>query len=162
MREFLSFPLVPGDFAVRCGDAHDDGTDRYRLWISKNTWDDFRNYEFTVHGDWLDASVRDDMTWPSTAPYVEGVTTIEVRSRLRLRDAEPIREAWDSALLWHAKQGLRGCSDGRVLFLQACVHGRYAARDRGCHTAASAQGQALWEAVTALLPAPRRTGERMP
>ena len=167
VRQLLSFRLPGADFALRCGDVDDDGTDRYRLWISKNTWDDSRNYDFVVQGEWLDVSVRNGFVLSAPFPgaiqsSVETATVTEVHARLRLRDAEPIREAWDSPWLWHAEQGRIGCNDGRTMFLQACVRGRYAARDRNCDTAAFPEGQALWEAVTALLPAPRHEGERVP
>lgn len=165
LRELLSshyagmYPL-----AGTCG-MHDDATqrERYRLRISRDGWGDYRAIEIVPLGDWLDVSVRDD--GPPPAPErresAKGAFDVTperpvVHARIRRRDAEPIRRAWDTPALWHAKQAsFAGCLDGRHVILEACIDGHYALRHRDCDAAEPARE--LWGAVTTLLPAPERT-----
>lgn len=146
----------------RCGMGHDVERERYRLWISRNTWEDAREIEFVPRGAWLEVSVRDGFPPPpeppldgARAPDSDPVQPI-VHANLRRVDAEPIRRAWNTQGLWHAAQKPLGCMDGRPIVLEACIDGRYAIRLRHCDAAAHAPTQAMWDAVERLLPAPER------
>jgi hypothetical protein len=147
--------------SATCGKGNDVERERYRLWVSRNTWEDFREIEFLPRGEWLEVSVRDGLPPPPPEPTRDGATTPDdievhpiVHARIRRRDAEPIRRAWNTQGLWHAEQKPLGCHDGRPIVLEACIDGRYAIRLRHCDADAHLPTQAMWEAVERLLPVP--------
>lgn len=162
LRELLVvYPRETRRLSASCGMGNDTDRERYRLWISRNAWEDFREIEFVPDGEWLDVTVRDGMPPPPPEPSHGGdsasaddVVLPVVRVRLHRRDAEPIRRAWDTPGLWHAEQKPLGCMDGRPVMLEACIDGRYAIRSRHCDLDASAPAGAMWDAVDRLLPAP--------
>jgi hypothetical protein len=153
------------DLAATCG-MYDDGAERerYRIRISRNAWEDFREIEIVPRGEWLEIAIRDGFPPPLPEPPRDGTSRREydpihpaTHVRIRRRDAEPIRRAWDSAGLWHAEQEhLPGCMDGRAVTLEACIVGRYAIRRRNCDAGADVPTQRLWEAITAAFPKPER------
>lgn len=152
------------DLADTCGsDGAAPERERYRLQISRDAWRDFRTIELVRRGDWLDVAVRDGFPPPppepsrdGTAPPPHDMVRPVATARIALRDAEPIRVAWNTQALWHAEQQPLGCRDGRPVTLEACIDGRYAIRHRNCDPASVAPAQQLWDAATALLPAPER------
>lgn len=163
VRDLLLSPRPADGFARHCGDFDDDGSERYRIFISKDGREDFRAYDFLVHGEWLDVTVLDPLPAPPSRPADgsddasagQAHALPEVRTRLAKRDAEPIRRAWDTTSVWRGEQGPTGCSDGRPFVLEACVDGRYAIRSGSCGPAAAAQSHAMWGALTSLLPEPQ-------
>jgi hypothetical protein len=153
--------------SATCGKGHDAERERYRLWVSRNTWHDFREIEFVPRGEWLEVSVRDGLPPPPPEPPSDRAPAPEyvevhpvVHARIRRRDAEPIRRAWDTQGLWHAAQKPLGCADGRPITLEACIDGRYAIRLRHCDADAHLPTQDIWDAVERLLPAPERAHRR--
>ncbi len=162
VRDLLVSAPVDDSFARHCGDSGDNGSERYRLFISKDGWSDFRTYDFVVRGEWLDVSIRDAL--PAPAPRQDDGNADSrsepaslapaLRTRLAKRDAEPIRRAWDTQTAWRGEQAETGCNDGRPFVLEACVAGRYAMRDLSCGPAGASQHQMMWAALTTLLPGP--------
>lgn len=168
IRELLRSPFRENHgLSPSCGGYHDDGSERYRIVISRNAWEDFREIEIVPHGEWLDIAVRDAFPPQPPDPHQVGAKQgeyIEIHPTMRVRisrsDAEPIRRAWDTYGLWHAEQKPLGCADGRPLTLEACIGGRYAIRHRNCDVDAYASTHQLWDAVTTLLPKPERAHYR--
>jgi hypothetical protein len=140
-----------------CGREHDK-PERYRMTISRDAWGDYREILVTPNGEWLEVLIRDAFPPPPEAGANAEYETIRPVKyvRIRRRDAEPIRRAWNTRALWHAAQGTMICMDGPTVVLEACVAGRYAIRRRACEAEAFEPAQQLWEAVTTLLPAPER------
>lgn len=169
LRGLLVSPIkATSDLAATCG-MYDDGSERerYRIRISRNAWEDFREIEIVPRGDWLEVAVRDGFPPPPPEPPHDGTPQREydeirptIHVRLHQRDAEPIRRAWNTRALWHAEQTPLGCADGRPVTLEACIAGRYAVRHRNCDADADVQAQRLWEAVTTVLPNPERAHHR--
>lgn len=148
-------------FAASCGTQNDTERARYRLWISRNAREDFREIEFVPDGEWLDVTVREGMPPPSPesshggdSASADDVVQPVVRVRLHRHDVEPIRRAWETQALWHAEQQPLGCMDGTPVTLEACIDGRYAIRHRNCDIDAYSPARAMWDAVDRLLPAP--------
>lgn len=78
--------------------------------------------------------------------------------RLPLSALAPLREAWNVPELWTANQRSSVyCSlrhELREAYFEACVDGRYFARDRACDRNAQEPLRLLWQRVTELTPAP--------
>jgi hypothetical protein len=170
LRQLLDSPFgADHDLADTCGrDGAAPERERYRLQISLDAWRDFRAIELVRRGDWLEVAVRDGFPPPppepsrdGTAPPPHDMVRPVATARIALRDAEPIRVAWNTQALWHAEQQPLGCRDGRPVTLEACIAGRYAIRHRNCDPASIVPTQQLWDAVTTLLPAPERTSWRV-
>lgn len=170
LRQLLDSPFgADHDLADTCGsDAAGTERERYRLRISRDAWRDVRAIAFVRRGDWLDIALSDGLPPPPPEPPHDGteppphdMVRPVATARIALRDAEPIRRAWNTQALWHAEQQPLGCRDGRPVTLEACIAGRYAIRHRNCDPAASDATQALWDAVTTLLPAPERASWRL-
>ncbi|MFZ5636480.1 MAG: hypothetical protein ACOY82_07805 [Pseudomonadota bacterium] len=164
LRELIASPYA-GERALvgDCGIADDADRERYRLQIARNAWEDVREVEIVRRGEWLEIEVRDGFPPAPLEPPRDGRPSPEydivqpiAHARIHRRDAEPIRRAWDTQGLWHAEQKPLGCSDGRPVTLEACIDGRYAIRHRNCDADAYPSTQALWDAITILLPKPER------
>ena len=72
------------------------------------------------------------------------------------RTFDAVRSFWDSDALWHSEQKVDAleCRDGMPVLLEACIHGRYAARFSNCDEAGYKAGQQLWQAFQDVLPPP--------
>ena len=148
------FPGID-DFAFRCGSRDDGVHARYQLTDIRNPWQPTDSIEFMPSGESVEVAIREDAL---PIPPVDPAHPVDRRiarfmhARLSRQAAEPIRRLWDTQVLWHAEQGMFGCSHGGGLVLQACVHGRYAIRMRDCGPEIAPARSALWEAVSAALP----------
>ncbi|SFK44421.1 hypothetical protein SAMN04487938_0845 [Lysobacter sp. cf310] len=115
--------------------------------------------EMTSSGDWLDVTIVDG--FPVMAPEPkpgEVLRTLELRPVLRRTvrkaDLADVREAWSAPALWVAPQTDRHCLDGSIVYLEACVLGRYHARSRTCGSAGTVEGMKLWQRLRAHFPDP--------
>ncbi|MFD1297437.1 hypothetical protein ACFQ4Q_12430 [Lysobacter gummosus] len=97
------------------------------------------------NGDWRHAG-----TTPGSA------ADIRSEQRLSLSALAPLREAWQVPELWSANQRsgvwCAGHNGLREAFFEACVHGRYYARDRACDRNAQEPLAQLWKRVVELTP----------
>ena len=159
----------PGDdpmdppLADTCGRYADTSTDaRYRLTIGDGFFNPpFRTWriDIVVRDGQAVIGVRDAGVPPP--PPSPGDSQVYAMQRwatparhlsVPIARLDAIRAAWNSEEAWHAAQGAASCTDGRTSLLEACVDGRYAARDRHCEP--NRKIDALWQAVLRSVPAP--------
>ncbi|MFD0724779.1 hypothetical protein [Lysobacter brunescens] len=176
IRELFNPDYHPGrqgdaflELAWTCGgirDAHDPRfPERYIAHVSDSAWGPHHDILIDVDKGQLLFSIRsaDHPPAPSSpdtnAP--ETVTMRPVVSVLMSRaQAEPIRQTWNSDVLWHAPQKEDLCNDGARIRLEACIHGRYAIRSRTCDSDAQQAADTLRSAFKALLPTPEPVHQR--
>lgn len=158
-RGFLRDDDTETPVALSCG-ANPNAPDEphYRAWIGDGfseapyrTW----KIDIIVRGNTANVSVREAPSPPmpprSIGPRNETWVTPARLAVVPLDALEPVRRAWDTEAVWHRTQERMWC-DGRTAFLEACVAGRYAARDRGCDLD---RGIAqLWSVFQMTLPTP--------
>ncbi|MEH6422456.1 hypothetical protein [Pseudomonas sp. CGJS7] len=137
------------------------GGDRYVMWLGSpdlptTAW----HVQIDVHGSNARVRVHDDLRHrptrhPLTLSYREG---FPVDRRIDLSRLKALREAWNVPELWTAPQrSAVFCAQeygGPDAFFEACVDGRYFARDRACDRNAQEPLRLLWQRVTELTPAP--------
>ena len=123
---------------------------------------------FFVHGDRIKTTIEDargvlyppppplrpgDVSTSATGneePGVEPRTIWFKKSQLRT-----IADAWRSTRIWLAPQEDNWqCTDSALVFLEACVHGRYALRAARCGEG-NEQAQQLLDTIQTTLPMPR-------
>ncbi|KRD34065.1 hypothetical protein ASE35_09975 [Lysobacter sp. Root916] len=115
--------------------------------------------EMTSSGEWLDVTIVDGfpVMAPEPAPG-EILRTRELRPTLRRSvrkaDLADVREAWSAPDLWFAPQTDAHCLDGNIVYLEACVLGRYHARSRTCGATGAADAMTLWRRLRAHFPDP--------
>lgn len=116
-----------------------------------------RQVRIDVHGERARVRVRDAahasaIAAPATTP--RGEPWPEPLDRL-----DGVREALSAPELWSAPQrSAVSCAqrfEVREAFFEACVNGRYFARDRSCDRGAAPHLDRLWHVVRDTLPAPR-------
>ena len=119
--------------------------------------------KFVVQGDEVDVAIQDSgplgIPPPPPPPGAKSYSEIELPAPKRLSLAkyslQPVADAWRDQDLWQAEQKPIGvCTDERTIILEACVHGRYAVRDRGCDAPASWKVEKLQDALHRVLPPP--------
>ncbi|MFT4178907.1 MAG: hypothetical protein QM612_05500 [Thermomonas sp.] len=150
--------------AFQCGDLYHDSpiTERYIARIGESAFDPSWKVVMDIKGDNIDITWGSGGTVPPPPPPPPGINSdsqlIEpVSTTQKPRAAmERIRTLWQNEALWHAPQDAAafGCLDGNPVFLEACVHGRYAARARNCNLPAFDATDQLWQAFNELLPPP--------
>lgn len=157
------------ELAWTCGgirDAHDSRfPERYIAHVSDSPWGPHHDILIDVDRDQLLFSIRSGgHPPPPPSPAVgtpETITMREVTSvRMSRAKAEPIRQAWNSDVLWHTPQKEDICNDGARIRLEACIYGRYAMRSRTCDSDAHQAADTLRTAFRSLLPAPEPIYER--
>ncbi len=158
------------ELAWQCGNSERNdflgNKERYVARIGKDAWGPRWKIVMDVERDHIDiAWSHGDVIPPPPPPPSAGkvvaaqsrnfiVPVAHVRkSRIEL---EKIRELWSDEALWHAPQdeAAFACLDGNPVFLEACVNGRYAARNRNCNAQAENATTMLWHAFNELLPPP--------
>jgi len=113
--------------------------------------------------DRMDVAIRIVSPYPPPPPPEPGKappppsTEIQDRSArysMDLTDMQPIHDALVNRDLWLAPQGEEpfGCTDGRPVTIEACVHGQYVARLRNCDFAEGAPAQKLLDALRRRFP----------
>ncbi len=157
------------DLAWTCGgflDKHNARfPERYIAHVSDDAWNPRWGIIIDVEKDQLQFSIRsDDFLPPPPANDANTGDMITIRPVTHLRmhksRAEPIRQAWNNAALWHAPQKQNFCMDGAEMMLEACIHGRYAMRSRTCDRDAQQAADTLRTAFKALLPTPEPVHQR--
>jgi len=154
-RLLLAAGSTPEDDALTraCGSHDSDGaSERYRAVIGDpllkrdaRMW----SVDLRVQGSQIQVTVE-DASFPLHPPPPgarDGTQPPAFAPRrywLQKAELEPIRAAWAEPALWLAEQRDVDCLDGRPVFLEACVRGRYAARARNCDSAADEAAQKLW------------------
>ncbi len=142
------------DLEADCGRRDRAVHAQYRILVSPSDRGSARQIDIVPSGDWLDVSIRESSPVPATDSRGSGSWVAPVtRLRVRPQAMEPIRRIWLTHAMWDAPQGEASCLYGQRLVLEACIEGRWAARDRNCDDAADSG--ALWQAVSTLLPTPR-------
>ncbi|WP_162823819.1 hypothetical protein [Lysobacter sp. TY2-98] len=149
--------------ATTCGQSTDESTEpHYRVTIGDGFFNPpYRTWrvDILVHGEEADLSVREapipippppPLDAPA-APFRRWVAPAATRT-VPTRSLEAIRTTWNSDEIWHSPQGNTGCTDGRDSLLEACIGGRYAARDRHCGS--DRKVDELWRALLRTVPAP--------
>ena len=139
--------------------------ERYIAQVSDSAWGPHHDIIIDVDKDQLVFSIRSGGHPPAPpSPAMDTPETITMRPvtsvRMSRAKAEPIRQAWNSDVLWHAPQKEVFCSDGATIMLEACIHGRYAIRSRTCDGDAQHAADTLRSAFKALLPTPEPIYER--
>jgi len=91
-------------------------------------------------------------------PALEARQPRYAERRVPLAALAPLRDAWSAPELWTAGQrSAAWCADNhglREAFFEACVYGRYYARDRACDRAAQEPLAQLWTRIVELAPPP--------
>jgi hypothetical protein len=120
--------------------------------------------KFVVRGDEIDVAIQDDAdvatyhVQPAVLPppqlfFKAFDMPIPRRIRLTKSSLKPVADAWRDRYVWQTEQGpLVECTDAPTVILEACVHGRYAVRDRTCDAQASWKVNDLRNAFRQLLP----------
>lgn len=122
-----------------------------------------RRVTFAVYGDQVSVGIQDahSLVFPPPPPLKNSrlssdpaqipTTTWIMFPKSRL---QPIADAWRNRALWQAPQQGAFCTDAGVVILEACVGGRYAARDRSCglETGVNDGLNGLWSVMSRLLP----------
>ena len=150
------FEAAQTSFAGRCGRV-DDASETYVATIGDavlrrhaRVW----RVTLQVHGDMVETRTRNATYLPAAPPPPP------TRGQARLpwaadppeatkpvwfekKKLQDIADAWRLPDTWQSPQGPIHCLDGGVARLEACVHGRYAIRDRSCDGGAPA----LWQAI---------------
>lgn len=147
-----STPEADDALARTCGGyGDDDAAERYRILIgdpvlmrNAQTW----SVDMRAQGSQVAVTVE-DASLPPPPPEDARDTPPDTafaqrRYWLQKAELEPIRAAWAEPALWLAEQRDVGCLDGRPVFLEACVRGRYVARSRNCDAAADEAAEKLW------------------
>ena len=152
---------MPGDPSLTstCGRYDSEGApERYRIVIGDPVlMRDARMWsvELRVQGSQVEARVE-DASLPPPPEDAQGETPPHAfaprRYWLDTSELEPVRAAWAEPALWLAAQRDVGCLDGRPIFLEACVRGRYAARTRNCDAAADEAAEKLWQLLQKRFP----------
>lgn len=157
------------DLAWTCGGFLDKNDarfpERYIAHVSDDAWNPRWGIIIDVEQDQLLFSIRsEDIPPPPSADGENTGDRITIRPvthvRMEKSQAEPIRQAWNNAALWHAPQKEIGCNDGATLRLEACIRGRYAIRSRTCDSDAHQAAETLRATFKVLLPAPEPIHER--
>jgi len=134
--------------------------ERYVARIGAGAWGPFRKIVLDVNRDRIDVALSDAPIPPPPSPssghQQTELTSIASAARIEKSraDLERIRVLWNDEVLWHAPQDSAdfSCRDGNLVFLEACIDGRYAARIRNC--SADEASIKLWDTFNELLPAP--------
>lgn len=163
-RLLLAADSMPGDDSLTstCGRYDSEGApERYRIIIGDpllmrgaRMW----SVDLRVQGSQVEAWVEDASPPmpPPPHPDTQGETPQPAfaprRYWLDKSELEPVRAAWAEPALWLAAQRDVNCLDGRPVFLEACVGGRYAARERNCDTAADEAAEKLWKLLQKRFP----------
>jgi hypothetical protein len=139
--------------------------ERYIAQVSDSAWNPHHDIIIDVDKDQLLFSIRSGgHPLAPTGPAMDTPETITMRPvtsvRLPRAKAEPIRQAWNSDVLWHAPQKEVFCNDGATIRLEACIHGLYAIRSRTCDSDAQHAADTLRSAFKALLPTPEPVHQR--
>lgn len=132
--------------------------ERYLLWFADAHGPErvVRQVRIDVHGERARVRVRagvgdSALMPPATVP--RGEPWPESLDRL-----DRVRDAWSAPELWSAPQrSAVSCAqrfEVREAFFEACVNGRYFARDRSCDRGAAPHLDRLWQVVRDTLPAP--------
>lgn len=105
-----------------------------------------------------DGDMHSSQLAPPSAPGEPPPSLRYNEKRLPLSALASLREVWQAPELWSANQrsGV-WCADRnglRQAFFEACVHGRYYARDRACDRNAQEPLAELWKRVVELTPPP--------
>jgi hypothetical protein len=157
------------DLAWICGGFLDKNNarfaERYIAHVSDDGWNPRWGIIIDVEQDQVLFSLRsDDFLPPPSINDANAGDMITIRPVRHLRmhksRAEPIRQAWNNAALWHAPQKQNFCMDGGEMMLEACIHGRYAMRNRTCDRDAHQAAETLRAAFKALLPTPEPVYQR--
>ncbi|TKR30632.1 hypothetical protein FCE95_11010 [Luteimonas gilva] len=151
---FVADSMPEDDALTRtCGSYDSDGaSERYRAVIGDPLLKpDARMWrlDLLVQGSQIQVTIE-DASFPLRPPPPDARDEAQApafaprRYWLQKAELEPIRAAWAEPALWLAEQRDVDCFDGRPVFLEACVHGRYAARARNCDSAADEAARKLW------------------
>ena len=169
VRELLlsgnEYPGNRDSLAWRCGSETDDGLDEeYILHIGDHAFvENGRQWKVRAipRGSQVEVRITDHSFWSLPPPPPLALpATVKPQSKSRTSvfwvdrsDLEAIRRVWASEDLWGAPQESVGCLDGRAVFLEACVAGKYAARSRNCDDAGD-EATELWQLIRAKFPSP--------
>jgi hypothetical protein len=129
-----------------CGDESDEA---YVAYWSDEAWTSVWRAALTVHGDRIEVvagEVLPNRFRPDDATHVESHHAWYSR-----RDLEALTTEWRT--LWDAPRGEAMCMDDSVLAFEACVTGRYAAREFNCtgHPQTALSAARLREQLMSLL-----------
>ncbi|NUO77359.1 MAG: hypothetical protein HOQ32_15280 [Lysobacter sp.] len=123
----------------------------------RKVWD----IEMTSSGEWLSVAIMDGDLPPVPPEPTPGVATPSLReirqvSRHTVRKSAlaDVRDAWIEPSLWLAPQSAAHCLDGHIVYLEACVLGRYHARSRECGSEGREAATALWRRLRTHFPDP--------
>lgn len=156
------------ELAVQCGSHGNSVTDRvperYIARFTESPWKPGWEVVMDVDKEMIAFAIREDQFLPPPPPegaHAADMITVRPITRVRMprAKAEPIRRAWIDHALWHAPQKDGFCTDDIPVLLEACIHGHYAVRQRGCVDDRQS-AEALRIAIRALLPAPDPAYER--
>ena len=179
IRELLSYIQGPGSavgtLATRCGSSWSDdkaeSVEQYSVQIGDPTFTpDLQHWriDFVPDGDSIDVTL--DAISPYPPPPPPQPTSIgqgrsspnsvvhdwTAQFRRKRTDMQSIRDAIADKDLWLApqKEDPFGCTDGRSVVIEACVHGQYFARLRNCDFASGEPAQRLWNLLRQQFPKP--------
>ncbi|MGO1070665.1 hypothetical protein [Lysobacter sp. CA199] len=164
-------PLGAGAFApIPIGASQSDidpdplppGGDRYLMLLGPFDGSALmQQVQIDVYGDRARLRVRDGNGYRFSlhpATRLEDPAASRTDHTFDLSQLKALREAWNTPELWTAPQrSAVFCAQdygAHEAFFEACVDGRYFARDRGCDRAAQPQLQRLWQSVRASIIAP--------